>query len=256
MRYRISGVIVLMAAASLSTAACELVSGPDDNTYPVIDLDSHVIDDAVRLAYADDAVRLAIRHLMTKDGVSHVAVEPPADLVESLHNALLRVYLLDHSARDAVVDRYRIHTFPTPSTRELLVRIDPGIGWTAAWRDERTETGNPDVDALLEEFDMSVVRFYDWSIGEYVLLRTGRPVYAAALGQLFERIDGIMHAEENGVAGDGADIRARIQDGGWRLDYSIGFGDCPSGCIERHTWSFRVTEAGAVAFLGESGSAL
>src|SRR5690606_969212 len=238
------------------TAACELVSGPDDGSYPATDLDAHVIDDAVRLAYTEDAVRLAIRHLIARDGASHVAVEPPAALVESLHNALLRVYLLDHSARDAIVDQYGIHTFPTPSTRELLVRIDPGTAWTAAWRDERTETGNPEVDALIDEFDMSVVRFYDWAIGEYVLLRTGRPVYAAALGQQLARIDGIMHAEENGVAGDGADIRARVQDGGWRLDYSVGFGDCPAGCIERHTWSFRVTEAGTVTFLGRSGSPL
>jgi hypothetical protein len=169
---------------------------------------------------------------------------------------LLRVHAFDHPARDAVVERYRIRTFPSPSTRELLVRIDPMHAWTAAWREGRTLTGNPAVDALLGEFDVSLARFYDWTIGDYALLRTGRPVHAAALARLFSRIDGITNAEENGVGGDGNDIRARLQQNGWRLDYSVGFGDCPSGCIERHAWSFFVSASGNVSFLGESGSPL
>lgn len=256
MTNRTRGAMAVVAALSIATPACDLMSGPDDTGFPVIELDARVIDDSVQLAYSEDAVRLAIRHQLTGPGARHDNVDPPAALVESLRNALLRVYLFDHAARDVVVEQYDIHTFPTPSVRELLVRIDPGASWTAAWRAGSTGTGNPDVDALIEEYDISVVRFYDWDIGQYVVLRTGRAVYVAALGRMLERIDGIIHAEENGVGGDGADIRARLQDGGWRLDYSFGFGDCPAGCIERHTWSFHVTEAGAVVFLGESGSPL
>jgi hypothetical protein len=53
--------------------------------------------------------------------------------------------------------------------------------------------------------------------------------------------------------GDGPDIRASVHGEGWRLDYSVGFGDCPAGCIYRHTWSFAVSGDGVVTFLGRSG---
>jgi hypothetical protein len=33
----------------------------------------------------------------------------------------------------------------------------------------------------------------------------------------------------------------------------VGWGDCPSGCIDEHTWTFAVTPAGDVGLIGEDG---
>jgi hypothetical protein len=41
--------------------------------------------------------------------------------------------------------------------------------------------------------------------------------------------------------------------GGWRIKLTIGWGDCPSGCIERHTWTYLVRSDGAVTLEGETG---
>ena len=43
---------------------------------------------------------------------------------------------------------------------------------------------------------------------------------------------------------------------GFEVTYEVGWGDCPSGCIDRHHWTFSVTRDGAVTLLSESGPSL
>jgi len=40
---------------------------------------------------------------------------------------------------------------------------------------------------------------------------------------------------------------------GYQVLVHAGWGDCPSGCIEKHEWTFNVSSAGAVTLIGESG---
>jgi hypothetical protein len=41
--------------------------------------------------------------------------------------------------------------------------------------------------------------------------------------------------------------------GGYRIELTLGWGDCPSGCIERHVWTFDVDANGGVKLVGETG---
>jgi hypothetical protein len=43
---------------------------------------------------------------------------------------------------------------------------------------------------------------------------------------------------------------------GFEVVLRIGWGDCPAGCIDEHTWTYRVTPDGAVGFVGEQGPAV
>lgn len=40
---------------------------------------------------------------------------------------------------------------------------------------------------------------------------------------------------------------------GWRVTFRVGWGDCPAGCIDEHTWTFDVATDGTVTPVGESG---
>lgn len=44
--------------------------------------------------------------------------------------------------------------------------------------------------------------------------------------------------------------------GGYRITVTIGWGDCPAGCINRHTWAFDVTADGQVTLIEEAGDPL
>jgi hypothetical protein len=43
---------------------------------------------------------------------------------------------------------------------------------------------------------------------------------------------------------------------GWLVTIQVGWGDCPAGCINRHTWTFAVSSSGDVHQLGETGQAV
>jgi len=47
---------------------------------------------------------------------------------------------------------------------------------------------------------------------------------------------------------------AQVLDGGaYQITLTLGWGDCPSGCINRHTWVYEVTGSGEVSLIEESG---
>lgn len=248
-----TGKLVWLVVAGLGVAGCESVSGPGE-TFPLIPhaSDEH-LGDPERAAYEEDAVRLALRRLEEIGSPALMEVYPPAVLVDGLYDALMLVTLFDHPAKDSVAG---IHTFPVPETREILVGVDSTAAWVDAWRSGIAETGNPAVDDLMTTYGLEPDRFYEWAIGHYAVLRAGAPLNATALATLFRSIDGVLAAETNRMGGDGNDIRARPRDGGWQLDYSVGFGDCPAGCINRHTWSFVVDGDGVVRYIGSSGDPL
>ena len=40
---------------------------------------------------------------------------------------------------------------------------------------------------------------------------------------------------------------------GFRVEFEVGWGDCPAGCIDRHHWTYTVTSDGRVELVAESG---
>ncbi len=229
-------VLSLVTACGKATAITELVSLPA------------TLADSVATAYHEDAVRLVAR----ADGPAG-PVRPSPAAVAVLENALLRVYAATLPAADSVTRRHPIHTFPDPPTRELIVSIAQGNRWADAWRAGRALTGEPAVDSVVQAYGLSVAKYYAWSSGDAALLRSGEPLNAPALARLLQGAPGVRDAQPNRAIGGGDDIRARLEAGAVVLDYSVAWGDCPAGCINAHVWHFRVSDAGAVTFLGSAG---
>jgi hypothetical protein len=43
---------------------------------------------------------------------------------------------------------------------------------------------------------------------------------------------------------------------GWRVTFRVGWGDCPSGCINEHSWTYDVLADGSVVFVSEAGPSI
>jgi len=48
-------------------------------------------------------------------------------------------------------------------------------------------------------------------------------------------------------------VATPLPGGGYSIDVTIGWGDCPAGCIEKHVWTFEVTPAGEVKLISDKG---
>jgi len=45
-----------------------------------------------------------------------------------------------------------------------------------------------------------------------------------------------------------------LASGGYRVELTVGWGDCPAGCIERHVWTFDVDASGSLKLVSETGN--
>jgi hypothetical protein len=216
-------------------------------------VDDSFVPEPVRGAYLEDASRLALRDLLA-GGSDEISI--PQDRVQAYYDALVLVHNATLiPARDSVVDVYQIHTFPQPTTRSLYMIVAGDQQWAQRLALDSVPTGNAIVDQLLSDYDLSCDHVWNLSTGELlIVLRSADPLNIAALAPMFGSAPGVRSSQPNGAGGDGNNITGSVAESRVRLDYSVGDGDCPAGCISRRFYHFAVNADGTVDYLGASGS--
>ena len=185
-------------------------------------------------------------------------VSPPVSLIDSIHGALRSIYELNHPARDSVFDLYDIRAV-VEGTHSAVISVDSLAPWLDAWLTGEPETGVPGVDSILGRLDVWVVEEEDISLfgdrdfriqfrvpANWFVLRQRLMLVPTVqdVGPRFTFIGGGNHL----VLERGVDH--------WRFRFSVAWGDCPSGCINRHDWIFHVDRAGPARFVGSYGDPL
>ena len=194
-------------------------------------------------ALAEDAAVLAFRYQLAVEHDSDT-VALPQDLVQNLYQSLVQVRESEHGG---LVEG--IHTFPVFSTHEISVAADTAVTWTDAWRRGDVVTGFAPIDEPVARYGLALAGYADYPWADSGRLRSDEPVNTVALARQFESVAGVRYAEPGVFGGDGDDVEAVRVEGGWRLDFSRGTGDCLAGCIQRTHWTFRVVGA-TVEYLG------
>ncbi len=239
----------VLAAAVLSIG-CDVATAPRSFRSTI---DDSQVPESLRAAYREDATRLALRDLLAS-GYTEIPI--PSDAGQPYYDALVLVYNATVlPARDTVVDVYSIHTFPWPTTHTLLLELFGNAEWGQRLARRELPTGEPTVDSLMERYSLSLGRAYTMTTGDVLAtLGSVEPLNVKALASLFVGITGVRFAEPDGFVGDANDIRGSMGEARVLLDYSVGYGDCPAGCINRRFYHFAVNFDGTVEYLGASGS--
>lgn len=238
----------LTHTASLK-AGIEVTSNSDDSGVPAL----------LRETYKEDAALLTMVWVHEQGGSQAQEVELPAETVTKFYESLIRVCNASGLAeRDSVVSLYNIHAVlavPDIVLHEVIVAVDTSMTWVHAWRQGQRLTGYSEIDELMQQYDLQLESFtQSWSTMAFVVLSAPSPLNIKALVVRFEGIDGVIFAEPNGWAGGGNRIVAFDVHSDWViLDYSVGWGDCPSGCIYRRYWRFQAYSDNRVVFLGSLG---
>lgn len=205
--------------------------------------------------YRKDAEKLAVRFINNRDSIQ---TKIPEALINLFYNGLIHIVNADHpEAEEATDPEYEVHALTPPDPRALSVGVNTGAPWLDAWRKGNTETGNEEVDDLLNEFDLTLVDYHEFASSPTAnaTLQSEYAINVYAVGRLFEQIPYIDYATAQ-IVGDGSDIKVLLFDNHLRYTLEYGFGDCPAGCINRHKWTFKVFRDGHVEFVSEGGSPL
>ena len=182
----------------------------------------HVLWSQWPRTHEDDVVELTLRHQegILLDSILYQAVNHHLTLALSVADTLLG-----------------IHTFPHYVTTQLIV--NPSGDWAdSTWLQNQLLSGDPYLDSLGNVYGLVQV---DGS-GHYgiVILNFTAPSQILRLAELYETSPLLAYAEPNGYCCDGDDIQLAKLDSVWDFAFSIGRGDCPSGCIYRHYYYVEV----------------
>lgn len=206
--------------------------------------------------YREDASRLALREIFLIGSSDTGKVEIPEDLVNTIFNGLLHIYDSESAASDSVFRLYLIHTFRFPPMHGLLVSVDSTKEWVKSWRDGNRLTGNRRIDGIMDKYELELDSYYKWPWSHTAVLFSEKPVNLIALASLFRQADGVNYSEPNYYNFYRDDITAEDNGSHWEFTFSVGWGDCPAGCIKRHFWKFNVHPDGTVEYTGSEGSPL
>lgn len=199
-----------------------------------------------------DAQRLALRGIIAEGHAAVDSVYIPDALVREKLDLLLAVQDAINGIGCEDLNPVRnIHSFPDIVLDEMLVQVDTSVFWVKEWQTGNSVTGMPIVDTLMASFGFVLQDFYQWNSGDFALLGTDQILNLLPLLETFKDIDGVVEAFENSVVGDGDDIRFQQESGFATLEYSIGSEDCPSGCLSREIWTFRVYPDCVVEYIGK-----
>ncbi len=199
-----------------------------------------------------DAARLSLRLGAGGEDFRYLSPFIQKESIDLIFNALANVYLGNERAKG--IERCNVHTFPNPSIDLLVVIYQKNIGWAKPLEQGLSETNSPAINDLLDKYKLVIEKHVNWTDHQdAITIRARSPINMAAIANEISNVEGVDDIDLGIPKVMGNDIVARRIPGGWELDFVLRFGSWSSGKGKAHVWKFRVTDAGKVAFLAETG---
>lgn len=150
-----------------------------------------------------------------------------------------------------------LHALPDGEMRDTLVSVFKDAPWHANWEAGTFASGVSALDTILTEFKIvSIQKVVSLEDSTVFKLTFEHPLNIRRIADRIKATsDHIKYAEINGRAGDGNNIGFQQENGQRKYDFSRGWGDCPSGCINRRHWIVTIAADGTMT-IEESGSPL
>lgn len=208
--------------------------------------------------YQSDADRLTIRAFYDQNSIYMDSIEIPEVYSDTVLEALIAVYnAIGLPERDSVVSIFDIHSFPNPTLNGFMVKADSSLAWMIQLKQGITPTGVSEIDSLMDLYDLTINDYSTLTFGNpgsHLVVFDSKNINITALSNVFLNMEGVEYVDPNGWAGDGNNITSTVDSDHVELIYSFGWGDCPSGCIYRHYWKFKVYFDCSVEFVSSYGS--
>jgi hypothetical protein len=195
--------------------------------------------------YRLDAYRLLL-HEIYYDSLHPDRVSPRFNETKVLKilGAFQAVYDLNVPERDTIIEQYDIHVYPVLGLYSISLKVDPSAGEIQNLVNGQV-TGNAQLDTFLSTYafdQVSTSMFYpDFN---WITITSDSAWNLIPLWEHLKTFDFIYDAGMgDGAMGDGNTIVLERKAQSLLLDFSIGWGDCPSGCINRKHWRFEISNA-------------
>lgn len=217
--------------------------------------------DSIKALYRDDADRFALDFIKGHHLPEEDSIRIPAMISDSFLRPLIAVYnATSIPERDSVVTIYKIHEFPYYFLDRINIAADSTLPWMQMLRQGIFPTGNIPLDSILTLYHFQLYDYEDWSgwFSWHVAgFESDSNFNVTALGDVISTFPGVDFSEWDLLCCDGDHISMYKEDFPFEatvVTYSLGWGDCLSGCTDGRSWIFKVYADCSVEFVGAYGS--
>ncbi|MFK7775430.1 MAG: T9SS type A sorting domain-containing protein [Saprospiraceae bacterium] len=185
-------------------------------------------------------------------------IEIPQNWQDTIWEGLAAIFNSTSPYRDEIFDEYCVHHNSwTVSdymriSNSINIRPETNVSWFQNWESGNIITGDPYIDSLTQKYGFVDIYLPFPSLGIFNMT-TEQNLNLNALTDSLLLSSHITLAEPKNFAGGADLVRYQNIDGQRYYYFSIGWGDCQSGCIYYLTWTFQVDEDCNVSFLGYTG---
>jgi hypothetical protein len=210
------------------------------------------IPKSLQRKFRRDAARLALRLEAEKEDLRYLSVGIPQPTIDMIYKMLTKIYQQEETAKS--IAKCNVHTFPNPSIDQLVIIYERDIAWAAPLRDGISETESPEINDLLDEYELIIEKHVPWNDTEDALtIRSKAPLNMAALANEFQDIEGVVDIDLGVPKVAGNDIALNRIQGAWEIQYILKFGAIAKKG-KKHIWKYHVLDTGVIKFIEESGS--
>ena len=205
----------------------------------------------VLIAYYDQDIKhLALKRIYDLKSPSVDSIKIPEKFQDTIRKGLAAIFNLTNlKERDSVFDHYCIHqSISDKLFTSIYVGVDKSFAWTQQWKNKNITTGIPDLDKLLSTHGFTVSSYSN--LINYAVLTTNQLINIMPLCDSLEKFAGVLYSEPQPVNGDGDKIIYTKIGNDRFYDFTVGYGDCQSGCTGKHTFKFKVNSNCSVNYLG------
>ena len=199
-----------------------------------------------------DAARLALRVTAEREDLRYQSIDIDRSGIETFYNILTSIYAGDETAR-GIAD-CNVHTFPDPSIDRFIVIFTREVEWAAPLQDGISETDSPEINELLDAYDLVLDKHVQWNdTQDAITIRSREPLNMAALANEFYNVEGVTEVDLGVPEVTGNDIRVTRIETGWSVEYLLRFGSQLTGNGKQHAWIYMAEDNGTVKLMREEG---
>ncbi len=229
-------IAITLLTGMLIVLACEVEKKLNKNDFS--EIDSFIANN-----YSNDAKELYFNEIINNSEHPNYN-EPVLDTTEinEILAIIQAVYQSESPQRDTVFEVFNIHTRYCYSFNSIMLKVETGQPAIKNLAKGRIPTGNAELDNILTAFQFdSVKTSYSYPDFPWLTIYSSGEYNMIPVVKEFNELPSIVLADAIiGCVGDGHNISLQRGEVSDKITFSIGWGDCPAGCIYHKYWEFIV----------------
>jgi len=219
-------------------------------------IDTCKIDTTAYNFYFKDATYLTILNMQNDTtNAYHDSIHVPAVQVNRILKSLGMVYYNTTPERDTVINIYNIHTSPCSVPNHMIdIGVDTTYLWVKNYIVDSVISGNSSFDSLVANNGFRLIDYL--SSFSAITIATDSIYNLDPISKKLTLIPGVSFADDVAGCLDGDYFTFSSVPAYDEITYSHGWMDCPSGCIYRRYWQFRVYPNCTSVFIGSWGNTI